>query len=102
MYKSLSLFHTHGFTTLGNSIPEANLTKLKPKMYAEAEAKGLDSRDFHPRHGSDQLLVAASTGEDFLFKSVRANKPAVAVLEHLNGPNPQIRLYQCCSSIGRY
>lgn len=30
-------------------------------MYAEAEAKGLDSRDFHPRHGSDQLLIAAST-----------------------------------------
>lgn len=88
---ALTLFHTHAFVILENAIPETTLTNLRPKMYADAEAKRLDPRTtFNQGTAQTNFSLPPPLDKDFLFESIWANKHAVAILEHLIGPKPQL------------
>lgn len=81
----------NGILILQNAVSHETIDKLCEKMTSDIEIK-LKDPDLVFNHGQQRTNFSLSPpiSEDFLFEEIWANKHAIAILENILGPRPQL------------
>jgi ectoine hydroxylase-related dioxygenase (phytanoyl-CoA dioxygenase family) len=84
-------FQTNGFIVLQNAVPHTILDKLSVQMEADARIKLADpDLVFNQGNEKTNFSVSPPLSKDWLHEEVWANKHAMAVMENIIGPKPQL------------
>jgi ectoine hydroxylase-related dioxygenase (phytanoyl-CoA dioxygenase family) len=91
---ALQALHRDGILALENAVNTTHLDKLNERMIPEAKrlyANTNTHRNFGPDTGNIQQEPVIE--REYIFEDILANPWATSIIEHMIGPNPQLRFY---------
>jgi ectoine hydroxylase-related dioxygenase (phytanoyl-CoA dioxygenase family) len=91
---SLEALHQDGILALENAVNTTHLDKLNERMIPEAKrlyANTNTHRNFG--HATGNIQQEPVVEKDYIFEDILANPWATSIIEHMIGPNPQLRFY---------
>jgi ectoine hydroxylase-related dioxygenase (phytanoyl-CoA dioxygenase family) len=88
---SLCEFHKNGLVILENAVGLPALNHIRERMLQDIP-KNLASPRVHYNHGKDHMNVTQTPPllREYLHEEVWANRFAIAIIEHIIGPRPQL------------
>ncbi|KAI6089807.1 hypothetical protein F4821DRAFT_256811 [Hypoxylon rubiginosum] len=91
LQSGLKEFHKNGLVILQNAIRLVALDHVKKRMLQDIP-KHLASRKVHYNHGTELKNISQTPplSPEYLHEEVWANRFAVAIMEHIIGPRPQL------------
>jgi hypothetical protein len=88
---AVECFNTNGFVILQNAVPHAILDKFSFQMQADARIKLADlNLVFNQGNKKTNFSVSPPLSKQWLLEEVWANRHAVAIMENIIGPKPQL------------
>ncbi|CEO58330.1 hypothetical protein PMG11_03061 [Penicillium brasilianum] len=91
---ALEALHKDGILALENAVDTTHLDKLNARMIPEAQklySNTATHRNFGQATGNIQQEPVVEA--DYIFEDILANPWATSIVEHVIGPNPQLRFY---------
>ncbi|OOQ87481.1 phytanoyl-CoA dioxygenase family protein [Penicillium brasilianum] len=91
---ALEALHKDGILALENAVDTTHLDKLNARMIPEAQklySNTATHRNFGQATGNIQQEPVVEA--DYIFEDILANPWATSIVEHMIGPNPQLRFY---------
>jgi hypothetical protein len=91
---ALEALHKDGILALENAVNTTHLDKLNARMIPEAQklySNTATHRNFGQATGNIQQEPVVEA--DYIFEDILANPWATSIVEHMIGPNPQLRFY---------
>lgn len=91
---ALEALHRDGILALENAVDVTHLDKLNERMVPEAK-KLYANVDTHRNFGqtTGNIQQEPVVDKDYIFEDIIANPWATSIVEHMMGPNPQLRFY---------